>query len=64
MLLTANDEKAQKLFEEMMELIQKDTILRDRGESVDHLDDFTDLMERMDKLQKKIENQVATNLQH
>lgn len=64
MLLTANDEKAQKLFEEMMELIQKDTILRDRGESVDHLDDFTDLMERMDKLQKKIEKQVATNLQH
>jgi len=64
MLLTTNDEKAQKLFEEMMELIQRDTILRDRGESVDHLDDFTDLMERMDKLQKKIEKQVATNLQH
>lgn len=64
MLLTANDAKAQKLFEEMMELIQKDTILKDRGESVDHLDDFIDLMERMDKLQKKIENQVATNLQH
>ena len=37
----------------MIKFIQKDTILRDNGESVDHLDDFIDLMERMYKLQKK-----------
>jgi hypothetical protein len=52
------DIEAQKLFEEIMDLIQKDIAHTECGGSKSTIDDFADLLERMEILQQQIDAKI------
>jgi hypothetical protein len=57
-LYTQTDSEAQGIFEEILGLIQKNIADTKNGGSKSTMDDFTDLLERMEILQQQIDAKI------